>query len=342
MLRAQTVQKLTFYYPDRRRRAVAGDHRRLLQGLPEGDRHRGRGGVCRRLQPDADQGDDRDQGRQRARSSPCCWPREMHSLQDQDILVSLDEIGLDADAKKWLDGFYPAFMANSHADGKTWSVPFQRSTAIFYYNKAAFRKPGSIPRNSPPPGRRWRGGGGEADQARCVRARDALGHQDGRRPRQRAVDVRRARQSGRAEADERGGHRGLFQPAEDDRGDGVLARAGRRSITRRRMACPTGRSCRRISCRATRRSSSTPPATCRMSATRRSSRSAWRDWPARTRRTPWLAAATCISSRAPARRNVQASAAVRSLGQRAGARGRLVDPAPATSPPARRRMTRRR
>ena len=27
---------------------------------------------------------------------------EMHSLQDQDILVSLDEIGLDADGKKWL------------------------------------------------------------------------------------------------------------------------------------------------------------------------------------------------------------------------------------------------
>src|ERR1700727_2864216 len=64
---------------------------------------------------------------------------EMHSLQDQDILVSLDEIGLDADGKKWIAGFYPAFMANSHADGKTWSIPFQRSTAIFYYNKAAFQ-----------------------------------------------------------------------------------------------------------------------------------------------------------------------------------------------------------
>jgi sn-glycerol 3-phosphate transport system substrate-binding protein len=67
---------------------------------------------------------------------------EMHSLQDQDILVSLDEIGLDADAKQWLEGFYPAFLANSHADGQTWSVPFQRSTAIFYYNKAAFKDAG--------------------------------------------------------------------------------------------------------------------------------------------------------------------------------------------------------
>jgi sn-glycerol 3-phosphate transport system substrate-binding protein len=74
---------------------------------------------------------------------------EMHSLQDQDILVSLDEIGLDADAKTWLGGFYPAFMANSHADGKTWSVPFQRSTAIFYYNKAAFKEAGLDPEKFP-------------------------------------------------------------------------------------------------------------------------------------------------------------------------------------------------
>ena len=74
---------------------------------------------------------------------------EMHSLQDQDILLSLDEIGLDADAKKWLDGFYPAFMANSHADGKTWSVPFQRSTAVQYYNKAAFAEVGLDPEKYP-------------------------------------------------------------------------------------------------------------------------------------------------------------------------------------------------
>ena len=73
----------------------------------------------------------------------------MHSLQDQDILVSLDEIGLDAEGKKWLDGFYPAFMANSHADGKTWSVPFQRSTAVQYYNKEAFAEAGLDPEKYP-------------------------------------------------------------------------------------------------------------------------------------------------------------------------------------------------
>jgi len=74
---------------------------------------------------------------------------EMHGLSDMDILVSLDDIGLDADGKKWLEGFYPAFMANSRAQGKTWSVPFQRSTSINYYNKAAFQDAGLDPENYP-------------------------------------------------------------------------------------------------------------------------------------------------------------------------------------------------
>ena len=74
----------------------------------------------------------------------------MHSLQDQDILVSLDDIGLDADAQALARAAsIPAFMANSHADGKTWSVPFQRSTAMFYYNKAAFKEAGLDPEKFP-------------------------------------------------------------------------------------------------------------------------------------------------------------------------------------------------
>jgi sn-glycerol 3-phosphate transport system substrate-binding protein len=40
-------------------------------------------------------------------------------------------------------------MANSHADGKTWSVPVQRSTAIFYYNKTAFTEAGLDPEKFP-------------------------------------------------------------------------------------------------------------------------------------------------------------------------------------------------
>ncbi len=74
---------------------------------------------------------------------------EMHSLQDLDILASLDDIGLDAAGKAWMDGFYPAFLMNSRVGGKLWSVPFQRSTAVMYYNKDAFREVGLDPAKFP-------------------------------------------------------------------------------------------------------------------------------------------------------------------------------------------------
>ena len=63
---------------------------------------------------------------------------EIHTLQDMDILLPLDDA-------TWTSGFYPAFLANSLVDGKTWSVPFQRSTAIDYYNKTAFAEVGLDP-----------------------------------------------------------------------------------------------------------------------------------------------------------------------------------------------------
>ncbi len=106
---------------------------------------------------------------------------EMHSLQDMDILASLDDLGMDPAAQKaWAAGFYPAFLANSRADGKLWSVPFQRSTAIMYYNKDAFAEAGLDPEAFP---RNWAGlasGRGKADQARCLRPRDPLGREAGR------------------------------------------------------------------------------------------------------------------------------------------------------------------
>jgi sn-glycerol 3-phosphate transport system substrate-binding protein len=74
---------------------------------------------------------------------------EIHALHDMDILVSLEEIGLDAEGKKWIEGFYPAFLANSRKEGKTWSAPFQRSTAIAYYNKQAFSEAGLDPEAFP-------------------------------------------------------------------------------------------------------------------------------------------------------------------------------------------------
>ena len=94
---------------------------------------------------------------------------EMHSLQDLDILASLDDVGLDAAGRAWMEGFYPAFLANSRAGGKLWSVPFQRSTSIMYYNKSAFTEVGLDPERFP---RSW--AEMEAAAAKLTR-RDATG-----------------------------------------------------------------------------------------------------------------------------------------------------------------------
>ena len=186
---------------------------------------------------------------------------EMHSLQDQDILVSLDEIGLDADGKKWLEGFYPAFMANSHADGKTWSVPYQRSTAIFYYNKAAFQDAGLDPEKFPTT---W---ADLAAAAEKLTKRDASGRVT-RWGIKMAGDLGNAQWTFGALANQaeqtlmnEAGTEVYFNQPKTIEATIVLAKPVGTSTTRRRTACPTGRSFRLTSWKATRRSSSIPPAT---------------------------------------------------------------------------------
>ncbi len=74
---------------------------------------------------------------------------DMYTLIDEDAIVPFDGLmKTDAD-RAWLKGFYPAFMANSQTGGKTWGIPFQRSTIVLYYNKEMFRDAGLDP-NKPP------------------------------------------------------------------------------------------------------------------------------------------------------------------------------------------------
>ena len=40
-------------------------------------------------------------------------------------------------------------MANGQIDGKTWSIPFQRSTIVLYWNKDLFREAGLDPDHGP-------------------------------------------------------------------------------------------------------------------------------------------------------------------------------------------------
>jgi sn-glycerol 3-phosphate transport system substrate-binding protein len=74
---------------------------------------------------------------------------DMFSLIDEDAIVPIDAVAKGADDRKWLDGFYKAFMLNSRTGGKTWGIPFQRSTIVLYWNKEAFKEAGLDPEKGP-------------------------------------------------------------------------------------------------------------------------------------------------------------------------------------------------
>jgi sn-glycerol 3-phosphate transport system substrate-binding protein len=74
---------------------------------------------------------------------------DMYTLIDEDAIVPFDPLLNSAEDQAWLKGFFPAFMANSQTGGKTWGIPFQRSTIVLYYNKELFKEVGLDP-NKPP------------------------------------------------------------------------------------------------------------------------------------------------------------------------------------------------
>ena len=75
---------------------------------------------------------------------------DMFSLIDEEAIVPIDDVAKSAEDKTpddqaWLKSFYPAFMENSQTGGKTWGIPFQRSTIVLYWNKDAFKEAGLDP-----------------------------------------------------------------------------------------------------------------------------------------------------------------------------------------------------
>ncbi|MBO6803577.1 MAG: ABC transporter substrate-binding protein, partial [Thalassospira sp.] len=74
---------------------------------------------------------------------------DVYDLIEQDLIVPFDDVVKTAEDKEWLEGFYPALMANGEVDGKTWGIPFQRSTIVMYYNKDMFREAGLDPEMPP-------------------------------------------------------------------------------------------------------------------------------------------------------------------------------------------------
>lgn len=74
---------------------------------------------------------------------------DMFTLIDEEAIVPFDEfIRTDAD-RAWLKSFFPGFMENSQTEGKTWGIPFQRSTVVLYWNKEAFKEAGLDPEKPP-------------------------------------------------------------------------------------------------------------------------------------------------------------------------------------------------
>ncbi|MGA7308024.1 MAG: ABC transporter substrate-binding protein, partial [Pseudolabrys sp.] len=74
---------------------------------------------------------------------------DMFTLIDEDAITSFDGLVTTDSDKAWLKSFYPAFMENSQTGGKTWGIPFQRSTIVMFWNKDAFKAAGLNPEKAP-------------------------------------------------------------------------------------------------------------------------------------------------------------------------------------------------
>ena len=74
---------------------------------------------------------------------------DMFTLIEEDAIIAFEDLISTEEEKAWLNSFYPAFMENSTTGGKTYGIPFQRSTPVLYWNKEAFKEAGLDP-DTPP------------------------------------------------------------------------------------------------------------------------------------------------------------------------------------------------
>jgi sn-glycerol 3-phosphate transport system substrate-binding protein len=74
---------------------------------------------------------------------------DLYLLLGEDVIVPVSDIANTPADKTWMDGFFPAFLENSKSKGKIYSIPFQRSTPVLYWNKDAFKAAGLDPDKGP-------------------------------------------------------------------------------------------------------------------------------------------------------------------------------------------------
>ncbi len=73
------------------------------------------------------------------------------SMASSGIAMPLDDLikADGAEGKAYIEDFLPGFMEDSFVDGKIYSIPFQRSTMVLFYNKDAFAEVGLDPEQPP-------------------------------------------------------------------------------------------------------------------------------------------------------------------------------------------------
>lgn len=74
---------------------------------------------------------------------------DVYTLIDEDVIDPIDGFIKTDEDKAWLAGFMPAYLKSAQTEDHLWSVPFQRSTAVMYYNKQAFKEAGLDPEKYP-------------------------------------------------------------------------------------------------------------------------------------------------------------------------------------------------
>lgn len=72
------------------------------------------------------------------------------TMADTKMAMPLDDlIAADPEGQAFVDDFIDGFMLDSYVDGSIYSIPFQRSTMVMFYNKDAFREVGLDPEAPP-------------------------------------------------------------------------------------------------------------------------------------------------------------------------------------------------
>lgn len=146
---AQSASEISFFYPV----AVGGPITKLIDGFAEGFQKDNPGLTVKPIYAGSYQDTIVKALTAHKSGTPpvtsVLLSTDMFTLIDEEAIVPFDDFIKTDDDKAWLKSFYPAFMENSQTGGKTWGIPFQRSTIVLYWNKEAFKEAGLDPEKPP-------------------------------------------------------------------------------------------------------------------------------------------------------------------------------------------------